>query len=153
VADDVPVCQKCGFDGYAVACVWAGEEGCQLPKPVADETAKGEWILGDEKDGMPAMIRWPVTDGHHRFNVFSYGEAEELRDYLNSLESEAVKGRRWREALERIATAFCDAPSAAGMRDIARAALADEGEVKHGLDQTPLALQPEEIEPDVDWRA
>lgn len=25
-----PICAKCGFEGYAVACVWVGEEGCQL---------------------------------------------------------------------------------------------------------------------------
>ena len=38
---DDPICAKCGFDGWVVACVWKGEEGCQLtyPPPLEQEPA------------------------------------------------------------------------------------------------------------------
>lgn len=48
----------------------------------------GKWILGDEKDGLPAYVRWPVTNGRLRFNLFSSEEQEALRDYLATLTAE-----------------------------------------------------------------
>lgn len=65
--------------------------------------AEGNWILGDVKDGMPAMIRYPITNGYKRFSLFRYEEANELRDYLNALER---KNAIAVEALEEVVAAI-----------------------------------------------
>lgn len=50
---------------------------------MTQEQAGPQWQIGDAKDGLPVMVRWPVTDGKRRFNLFSYEEAQSLRDLLN----------------------------------------------------------------------
>ena len=32
-----PVCPRCGFEGYVVACIYKGQEGCQLTYPPKEQ--------------------------------------------------------------------------------------------------------------------
>jgi hypothetical protein len=141
VADDVPVCQKCGFDGYAVACVWAGEEGCQLPKPVADETAKGErqWEVVIDSEYASALIA--VREGAR-----VVAEVNRLQDAEKIVtdHAEAAKASRWRRLARRAVVALSQHhENEENLTGIAldlmadyNAALADEGE-KEGQDERP----------------
>jgi hypothetical protein len=55
------------------------------------------WLVGDETDGLPATIRWPVTDGRRRFNLYTCTEAEALRNILNDLEARLAATERERD--------------------------------------------------------
>lgn len=45
---ETPPCSRCGFDGVAVACVWAGEEGCQLPAKQGQERPQQPKYHGED---------------------------------------------------------------------------------------------------------